>query len=113
MTRLSWLQVLRLAWLRGKNSLVPQTTQSCRTVIPYSPFAVPALSVQQSARRHDPHAVQLRRTVGDVGPDQDRLAVACHQLREAGATTAALQCRELRARQIGRASCRARGCQYE
>src|SRR3546814_4494517 len=38
-----------------------------------------------SARRHDPHALQVRRTVGDVGPDQERLAVACHQLREAGA----------------------------
>src|SRR3546814_12602720 len=102
MTRLSWLQVLRLAWLRGKNSLVPQTTQSCRTVIPYSPFPVPALSVQQSARRHDPHAVQLRRTVGDVGPDQERLAVACPRLRADGATTAPLQCPDPRARQCAR-----------
>src|SRR3546814_2114193 len=55
-----------------------------------------------SARRHDPHALQVRRTVRDVGPDQERLAVACHQLREAGAATAALQCRDLRARQIAR-----------
>src|SRR3546814_17575645 len=54
------------------------------------------------ARRHDPHALQVRRTVGDVGPDQERLAVACHQLREAGAATAALQCRDLRARQFAR-----------